>query len=76
MRLAVSDPEAALRLAEERGYTGILQDQKLVFSRMIDARVALLVKALVENGYAIYRVEERRQSLEDFFLQVVGGEES
>jgi len=31
---------------------------------------------LVENGHAVYRVEERRQSLEDFFLQVVGGGES
>lgn len=76
MRLAVSEPESALRLAGERGYQGILQEQRLIFSRMNDARVALLVKALVENGHAVYRVEERRQSLEDFFLQVVGGGES
>lgn len=38
---------------------------------MSDARVALLIKELVEDGHAIYRVEERRQSLEEFFLQVV-----
>lgn len=76
IRLAVSEPESALRLAGGRGYEGTLQEQKLIFSRMNDARVALLVKALVENGHAVYRVEERRQSLEDFFLQVVGGGES
>lgn len=76
IRLAVSEPESALRLAGGRGYEGTLHEQKLIFSRMNDARVALLVKALVENGHAVYRVEERRQSLEDFFLQVVGGGES
>lgn len=76
MRLAVSDPESALRIAGERGYEGILREQRLIFSRMNDARIALLVKTLVENGHAVYRVEERRQSLEDFFLQVVGGGES
>lgn len=73
IRLAVSEPESALRLAGGHGYEGILQEERLIFSRMHDARVALLVKVLVENGHAVYRVEERRQSLEDFFLQVVGG---
>lgn len=76
MRLAVSDPELALSVARDRGYVGEFHEQKLIFSRMNDARVALLVKALVENGHAVYRVEERRQSLEDFFLQVVGGGKS
>ncbi|ASA25326.1 ABC transporter ATP-binding protein [Paenibacillus donghaensis] len=76
MRLAVSEPEAAMFLANRRGCEGVLQDGRLVVSRMSDARVALLVKELVENGHAIYRVEERRQSLEDFFLQVVGREQS
>lgn len=76
MHLSVSNPESALLFAEGRGFKGVLQEHKLIFPRMIDVRVALLVKALVENGHAIYRVEERRQSLEDFFLQVVGGEKS
>ncbi|MBT2289963.1 ABC transporter ATP-binding protein [Paenibacillus albidus] len=73
MRLAISEPEAAMFLAKRRGYEGTLQEGRLILSRMNDARVALLVKELVENGHAVYRVEERRQSLEDFFLQVVEG---
>lgn len=73
LRLAVSEPEAALALALRRGCGGEMQDGRLVLPRMSDARVALLVKELVEDGHAIYRVEERRQSLEEFFLQVVEG---
>jgi ABC-type multidrug transport system ATPase subunit len=73
-RLAVSEPENALSTAGRRGYTGTIREGRLVFSRMNDARVALLVKELVEKGHAVYRVEEQRQSLEDFFLQIVGGE--
>lgn len=71
LRLAVSEPEAALALALRRGCGGEMQDGRLVLPRMSDARVALLIKELVEDGHAIYRVEERRQSLEEFFLQVV-----
>lgn len=74
MRLVVSEPEAALVEASRRGYDGMLRTGELRFSGMDDARVALLVKALVERGHAIYRVEERRQSLEELFLQVVEGE--
>lgn len=73
MQLVVSEPEAALEHAGRRGYEGLLRDGRLVFSRMNDARVALLVKELVEQGHAVYRVEEHRQSLEDFFLEVVEG---
>uniref|UniRef100_UPI0004726749 ABC transporter ATP-binding protein n=1 Tax=Paenibacillus zanthoxyli TaxID=369399 RepID=UPI0004726749 len=71
MRLVVSEPEAALEEAFRRGYDGMLRTGELRFSGMNDAQVALLVKALVEQGHAIYRVEEQRQSLEEFFLQVV-----
>ncbi|NJJ38456.1 ABC transporter ATP-binding protein [Paenibacillus apii] len=74
MRLVVSEPEAALEEASRRGCDGMLRTGELRFSGMDDARVALLVKALVERGHAIYRVEERRQSLEELFLQVVEGE--
>ncbi|MDQ0196180.1 ABC transporter ATP-binding protein [Paenibacillus wynnii] len=73
MRLVVSEPEMALSFVENRGYTGVLQNGTLCFTRMNDTTVAQLVKVLVEKGHAIYRVEERRQSLEEFFLQVVGG---
>ncbi|MNR33095.1 hypothetical protein D3C85_1507380 [compost metagenome] len=73
LRLAVSEPEAALELAKRRGCGGSLQESRVVLPRMSDARVSLLIKELVENGHAVYRVEEHRQSLEQFFLQVVEG---
>ncbi|AIQ55910.1 ABC transporter ATP-binding protein [Paenibacillus borealis] len=76
LRLALSEPEAALELAVRRGCGGGLQEGRLILPRMSNARVALLIKELVENGHAIYRVEEHRQSLEEFFLQVVGGGQS
>ncbi|WP_379158175.1 ABC transporter ATP-binding protein [Paenibacillus sp. sgz5001063] len=73
LRLAVSEPEEALILAGRRGYEGTLLEGRITLPRMSDARVALLIKELVENGHAIYRVEEHRQSLEEFFLQIVEG---
>lgn len=73
LSLAVSEPQAALKTAVRRGCGGELQEGRLILPRMSDARVSLLVKELVEEGHAIYRVEEHRQSLEEFFLQVVGG---
>ncbi|MCL6603412.1 MAG: ABC transporter ATP-binding protein [Paenibacillus sp.] len=73
IRLVVSEPEMALSFAENQGHRGVLQNGTLSFSRMNDNTVAQLVKSLVEKDHAIYRVEERRQSLEDFFLQVVSG---
>lgn len=76
LRLAVSEPEEALILANRRGCGGTLQEGRITLPRMSDVRVALLIKELVENGHAIYRVEEHRQSLEDFFLQVVEGGQS
>ncbi|MGN7763971.1 ABC transporter ATP-binding protein [Paenibacillus sp. 22594] len=76
LRLAVSEPEEALALATRRGCSGTLQEGRITLPRMSDARVALLIKELVENGHAIYRIEEHRQSLEEFFLQVVEGGQS
>ncbi|QQZ64120.1 ABC transporter ATP-binding protein [Paenibacillus sonchi] len=76
LRLAVSEPEEALILANRRGCGGTLQEGRITLPRMSDVRVALLIKELVENGHAIYRVEEHRQSLEEFFLQVVEGGQS
>lgn len=76
LRLAVSEPEEALILAGRRGCSGTLQEGRITLPRMSDARVALLIKELVENGHAIYRIEEHRQSLEEFFLQVVEGGQS
>lgn len=72
MDLVVSEPESALWLARDLGAVGTLQEGALTFPGMQDPQVALLVKRLVENGHEIYRVEQRKKSLEDIFMQVIG----
>ncbi|MNB78788.1 putative ABC transporter ATP-binding protein YxlF [compost metagenome] len=73
IRLRVSEPEGALEEALRRGWTGTRSDSELRLAELDDGKVALLVKALVERGHAVYRVEEWRRSLEDFFLQITEG---
>lgn len=75
IRLRVSEPEEALEEALRRGWTGTRSDSelRLADAELDDGKVALLVKALVERGHAVYRVEEWRRSLEDFFLQITEG---
>ena len=72
MDLVVSEPESALWLARDLESVGTLQGEALTFPGMQDPQVALLVKRLVENGHEIYRVEQKKKSLEDIFMQVIG----
>lgn len=72
MELVVSEPDEALWIARDLGAIGKLQSGVLSFPGMADAQVAHLVKRLVENGHAIYRVEQKKKSLEDIFMQVIG----
>lgn len=75
MELVVSEPDAALWIARDLGSRGVLREGLLTFPGMEDAQVAHLVKRLVENGHDIYRVEMKKKSLEDIFMQVIGKEE-
>lgn len=74
MNLVVSEPESALWLARDLGLgsTVTLQAGTLTSPGMQDPEVALLVKRLVENGHEIYRVEQKKKSLEDIFMRVIG----
>lgn len=72
MELVVSEPDAALWIARDLGSRGVLREGLLTFPGMIDSQVAHLVKSLVENGHDIYRVEMKKKSLEDIFMQVIG----
>jgi ABC-type multidrug transport system ATPase subunit len=72
MELVVTEPESALWLARDLGAVGTLQGGTLTFPGMQDPQVALLVKRLVENGHEIYRVEQKKKSLENIFMQVIG----
>lgn len=72
MELVVSEPDEALWVARDLGAIGKLRSGVLSFPGMADAQVARLVKQLVENGHAFYRVEQKKKSLEDIFMQVIG----
>ncbi|MEC0368357.1 ABC transporter ATP-binding protein [Paenibacillus chibensis] len=70
-RLVVSEPQEALHLVRGHGYAGQLENGGLSLEQLSDPEVALLVKRLVDNNHAIYRVEEKRRTLEDIFMQVI-----
>ncbi|MNJ67006.1 hypothetical protein D3C77_631380 [compost metagenome] len=72
IELVVSEPDSAIWIARDMGQTGTLQSGVLTFPGMKDPQVAHLVKRLVENGHAVYRVEQKKKSLEDIFMQVIG----
>nr|WP_195575950.1 ABC transporter ATP-binding protein [Paenibacillus sp. 1001270B_150601_E10] len=71
-RLSVSDPEEAMGRVLDMGLDGRIRGQLLELGPLTDAQIAELVRHLVEQRHDIYRVEEKRKSLEDIFMQMVG----
>lgn len=72
LRLSVSDPEKALGLVKIVGGVCTLREGMLYCPDIPDRDIAYLVRALVEQGHDIYRIEEQRKSLEDIFMRIVG----
>jgi len=70
--VAVSEPEEALLALLRMGFRAKLENGRIALERTDDQSVARIVKALVEQNHAVYRVEEKRKSLEELFLQIVG----
>ncbi|HET7578991.1 MAG TPA: ABC transporter ATP-binding protein [Bacillales bacterium] len=76
IRLSVDQPEKALKLILNRGIAAESEGD-LIFLQDVDNHiVAEIIKRLVTNQIAVYRVEEMKQSLEEIFLDVVKGEEA
>jgi ABC-2 type transport system ATP-binding protein len=72
IRIAVSDPELAMRTIASTGCFAEVQDSSLLFDHIPDETVAGIIDMLVGARHSIYRVEEMKKSLEDIFLEVVG----
>ncbi|WP_169087759.1 ABC transporter ATP-binding protein [Paenibacillus sp. PL91] len=72
MSLVVSEPELALNALRQQGVAAVQSGAALLFEQTDDQAIARIVKSLVERDHAIYRVEEKKKSLEDLFLQIVG----
>ncbi|WP_138754926.1 ATP-binding cassette domain-containing protein [Paenibacillus sinopodophylli] len=72
MSLVVSEPEQALAILRSHGAQAAQSGSALLLENTGDHTIARIVKSLVEHNHAIYRVEEKRKSLEELFLQIVG----
>lgn len=72
LHLRVSNPDDALLVLHEQGLDAVLTNSAIMVGHTDDAAVAHIVKSLVSRNHSIYRVEEKRKSLEDLFLQIVG----
>ncbi len=68
--LKVNDGKRAEHILQGKGIHANYQDSMLLLSKLSDQKVAEIVRMLVQNGLAIYRVEEKQSSLEDIFLQM------
>ncbi|WP_040951992.1 ABC transporter ATP-binding protein [Gorillibacterium massiliense] len=73
IRLVVSEPEQAVKAVAATGNFAVRQDGGLLLEQLPDDKVAQIVAQLVYAGHSIYRIEEIKRSLEDIFLDMVGG---
>ncbi|SDE50192.1 ABC-2 type transport system ATP-binding protein [Paenibacillus sp. cl6col] len=67
---------AAAAWMQTQGYMANLQDECLQTEHMSDQQVARLNKDLVLSGIDVLRIEERKRTLEDIFLELTGREKS
>ncbi|MFD7522442.1 ABC transporter ATP-binding protein [Paenibacillus chitinolyticus] len=76
IRIAVDAPQQALRTAASAGCFAVADETSLLLEEAPDEKIAQVVAGLVQAGHSVYRVEEKKKSLEDFFLDLVGEGES
>lgn len=74
LRLKVSDPEAAVPVMDQRGWQyKVLPDHQMdVFEEI---HVTELVMALNERDCEVISLQEREESLESYFINLIGGAE-
>ncbi|MFQ3546381.1 ATP-binding cassette domain-containing protein [Halobacillus rhizosphaerae] len=70
IRLRTKDTAAAKAKLLSRGYIVERKGDHLYVEEGTDQYVADMVAALVENQIPVYRIEEKKQSLEDIFLDL------
>ena len=73
LRLEISNPEAAVPVMDQRGwqYTVLSDHQMDVFEEI---HVTELVMALAERDCDVISLQEREESLESYFINLIGGE--
>lgn len=70
--LKTSDNSKAERFLLTQGFSPLGSGDRLEFDLVDDVVVAEMNRMLVEHGIPVIRIEERKKSLEDFFLERTG----
>lgn len=70
VRIRVEDTEQAKLTLRIKGMPAEQQAEHLFLSQCTDEEVADAIRFLVEAGHSIYRVEEKKRSLEEIFLEL------
>ncbi|MGG0811592.1 ABC transporter ATP-binding protein [Paenibacillus alvei] len=76
LAIRTSNNTAAAAWMQNQGYMACLRDECLQIEHMSDQQVARLNKDLVLSGIDVLRIEERKRTLEDIFLELTGRERS
>jgi ABC-2 type transport system ATP-binding protein len=76
IRFHTGDNALAERLLAAHGYRPVPGGGRLVFGPLADREVAEINRLLVARDIPVTRIEERRRSLEDIFLELTGRERS
>ncbi|GIO12817.1 bacitracin ABC transporter ATP-binding protein [Cohnella xylanilytica] len=76
IRFQTADPARAEAVLLERGYLPVAQGNRLTFDYLRDEEVSRINRILVEQDIPVIRIEERKKSLEDIFLDLTGKERS
>jgi ABC-2 type transport system ATP-binding protein len=62
----------AASLLLSNGQTAELSGESVILRDVTDSRIAQVIALLVKSGIEVYRVEEKRKSLEEIFLDLTG----
>ncbi|NEZ40642.1 ABC transporter ATP-binding protein [Paenibacillus alvei] len=76
LAIRTSNNTAAAAWMQNQGYMACLRDECLQIEHMSDQQVARRNKELVLSGINVLRIEERKRTLEDIFLELTGRERS
>ncbi|GAA0180042.1 ABC transporter ATP-binding protein [Clostridium sediminicola] len=68
--------KSANKILLRAGYMPVQNDDRLIFENLKNSQVAYVNKLLITNEINVTRIEEKRKSLEDYFLELTGKERS
>ncbi|MFA7078225.1 MAG: DUF4162 domain-containing protein [Syntrophomonas sp.] len=72
MAVRTQNNEAAVRIFGEQGVSCRRQDDYLLLPKLSDNELAGYIFRLLERKIGVVRIEERRKSLEDIFIELTG----